>query len=121
MENNGINLEDENIKKISEIIKSIASKLEIKQKKNEEKEKQEKENEEIKEKNDINEVLDELNPDYKNELIYRYLDEMPEELVNLMKKYRKINFTKSMYTEYLENKNKNGPTDNPLDKMNIDN
>lgn len=121
LENNGINIEDENIKKISEIIKSIASKLEIKQKKNEEKEKQEeKENEEAKQKNDINEVLDELNPDYKNELIERYLDEMPEELVNLMKKYRKINFTKSMYTEYLENKNKNGPMDNPLDKMNID-
>ena len=33
LENNGINIEDENIKKISEIIKSIASKLEIKQKK----------------------------------------------------------------------------------------
>jgi hypothetical protein len=118
---NGINMENENIKKIGEIIKSISSKLEIKQKKNEEKEKQEKENEELKQKNDINEVLDELNPDYKNELIDRYLDEMPEELANLMKKYRKINFTKSMYTEYLENKNKNGPTDNPLDKMNIDN
>ena len=42
LENNGINLEDDHIKKISEIIKSIASKLEIKQKKNEEKEKQEK-------------------------------------------------------------------------------
>ena len=121
-ETNGINMENENIKKIAEIIKSISSKLEIKQKKNEEKEKQEKENEELKQKNDINEVLDELNPDYKNELIERYLDEMPEELVNLMKKYRKINFTKSMYTEYLENKNKNGPMDNPLDKMmNIDN
>ena len=118
---NGINMENENIKKIGEIIKSISSKLEIKQKKNEEKEKQEKENEELKQNNDINEVLDELNPDYKNELIDRYLDEMPEELANLMKKYRKINFTKSMYTEYLENKNKNGPTDNPLDKMNIDN
>ena len=118
---NGINMENENIKKIGEIIKSISSKLEIKQKKNEEKEKQEKEYEELKQKNDINEVLDELNPDYKNELIDRYLDEMPEELANLMKKYRKINFTKSMYTEYLENKNKNGPTDNPLDKMNIDN
>ena len=56
--------------------------------------------------NDINEVLDELNPDYKNELIYRYLDEMPEEIVALMKKYRNINFTKSMYMEYLD-KNKN--------------
>ena len=55
--------------------------------------------------NDINEVLDELNPDYKNELIYRYLDEMPEEIVALMKKYKNINFTKSMYMEYLD-KNK---------------
>jgi hypothetical protein len=119
LEHNGINLEDENIKKISEIIKSIASKLEIKQKKNEEKEKQEKENVEMKEKNDINEVLDELNPDYKNELIYRYLDEMPEELANLMKKYRKINFTKNMYMEYLENKNKAGNT--PIEKMNVEN
>lgn len=118
LENNGINLEDENIKKISEIIKSIASKLEIKQKKNEEKEKQEKENVELKEKNDINEVLDELNPDYKNELIYRYVDEMPEELVNLMKKYRKINFTKNMYLEYLENKNK---VVTPVEKMNVEN
>ena len=122
LENNGINIEDENIKKISEIIKSIASKLEIKQKKNEEKEKQEeKENEEVKQKSDINEVLDELNPDYKNELIYRYLDEMPEKLVDLMKKYRKINFTKSMYNDYLANKNKIVPMDTTLEKMNIDN
>ena len=121
LENNGINIEDENIKKISEIIKSIASKLEIKQKKNEEKEKQEeKENEEAKQKSDINEVLDELNPDYKNELIYRYLDEMPEKLVDLMKKYRKINFTKSMYNDYLANKNKIVPMDTTLEKMNID-
>ena len=122
LENNGINIEDEHIKKISEIIKSIASKLEIKQKKNEEKEKQEeKENEEAKQKSDINEVLDELNPDYKNELIYRYLDEMPEKLVDLMKKYRKINFTKSMYNDYLANKNKIVPMDTTLEKMNIDN
>ena len=122
LENNGINIEDENIKKISEIIKSIASKLEIKQKKNEEKEKQEeKENEKAKQKSDINEVLDELNPDYKNELIYRYLDEMPEKLVDLMKKYRKINFTKSMYNDYLANKNKIVPMDTTLEKMNIDN
>ena len=122
LENDGINIEDENIKKISEIIKSIASKLEIKQKKNEEKEKQEeKENEEAKQKSDINEVLDELNPDYKNELIYRYLDEMPEKLVDLMKKYRKINFTKSMYNDYLANKNKIVPMDTTLEKMNIDN
>ena len=121
MENNGINLEDENIKKISEIIKSVASKLEIKQKKNEEKEKQQKENVELKEKNVINEVLDELNPDYKNELINRYLDEMPEEIANLMKKYRKINFTKNMYVEYLENKNKNATANPQVEKMNIEN
>ena len=129
LENNGINLEDSNIKEISEIIKSISSKLEIKQKKNdaEKNEKQEKETEENKEQkgkkeneNDINQVLDELNPDYKNELIYRYLDEMPLELVNLMKKYRKINFTKDMYNQYLENKNKNPPMAQQ-DKMNIDN
>ena len=111
-------MENENIKKIGEIIKSISSKLEIKQKKNEEKEKQEeKENEEAKQKSDINEVLDELNPDYKNELIYRYLDEMPEKLVDLMKKYRKINFTKSMYNDYLANKNKVVPMDTTLEKM----
>ena len=55
--------------------------------------------------NDLNEVLDELNPDYKNELIYRYLDEMPEEIVNLMKKYKNINFTLNMYMEYID-KNK---------------
>ena len=121
LENNGLNLEDENIKKISEIIKSITSKLEIKQKKNEEKEKQQKENVELKEKNVINEVLEKLNPDYKNELIYRYLDEMPEELVNLMKKYRKINFTKNMYVEYLENKAKNATTTPQVEKMNIEN
>ena len=115
-EQNGINYEDENIKKIIEIIKTISSKLEIKQKKNEN-EKNDKTNEGTVDKqvnksakkeneNDINEVLDELNPDYKNELIYRYLDEMPEEIVALMKKYRNINFTKSMYMEYLD-KNKN--------------
>ena len=121
LDNNGINLEDENIKKISEIIKSVASKLEIKQKKNEEKEKQQKENVELKEKNVINEVLDELNPDYKNELINRYLDEMPEEIANLMKKYRKINFTKNMYVEYLENKNKNATANPQVEKMNIEN
>ena len=113
-DNNGINYEDENIQKIIEIIKSITSKLEIKPKKNEKStNKKNEENEEGKEvnkngkketDNDLNEVLDELNPDYKNELIYRYLDEMPEEIVNLMKKYKNINFTKNMYMEYIEKK-----------------
>ena len=122
-EKNGINYEDENIKKIIEIIKSISSKLEIKQKKNEN-EKNNKTNEsgEGKQVNkngkkdhdkDINEVLDELNPDFKNELIYRYLDEMPEEIVNLMKKYRNINFTKNMYMEYVDSaKNGNNAAEN---------
>ena len=108
LENNGINLEDENIKKISEIIKSIASKLEIKQKKNEneknESKPEDKDGAKTKSKNNnINDVLNELNPDYKNELIGRYLDEMPEEIVGLMKKYRNINFTKNMYLEYTKN------------------
>ena len=97
----------------------------MKKKKNKKKKKMKKqnkkENEEAKQKSDINEVLDELNPDYKNELIYRYLDEMPEKLVDLMKKYRKINFTKSMYNDYLANKNKIVPMDTTLEKMNIDN
>jgi hypothetical protein len=116
-EKNGINYEDENIKKIIEIIKSISSKLEIKQKKNETEKnnktndigegKQVNKNGKKEHDKDINEVLDELNPDFKNELIYRYLDEMPEEIVNLMKKYRNINFTKNMYMEYIDNK-KNG-------------
>ena len=122
-EKNGINYEDENIKKIIEIIKSISCKLEIKQKKNEN-EKNNKTNEagEGKQVNkngkkdhdkDINEVLDELNPDFKNELIYRYLDEMPEEIVNLMKKYRNINFTKNMYMEYVDSaKNGNNAAEN---------
>ena len=122
-EKNGINYEDENIKKIIEIIKGISSKLEIKQKKNEN-EKNNKTNEggdgkqvsksAKKEKDkDINEVLDELNPDFKNELIYRYLDEMPEEIVNLMKKYRNISFTKNMYMEYVDSvKNGTNGVDN---------
>lgn len=112
---NGINYEDENIKKIIEIIKTISSKLDIKPKtkKNEENEETEegkdvnkKEKKNKKYYNDINQVLDALNPDYKNELINRYLDEMPEELVNLMKRYKNINFTQNMYNEYID-KNKN--------------
>ena len=66
---NGINYEDENIKKIIEIIKTISSKLDIK-------------------------------PKTKKK------DEMPEELVNLMKRYKNINFTQNMYNEYID-KNKN--------------
>ena len=32
---------------------------------------------------------------------------MPEELVNLMKRYKNISFTQNMYNEYID-KNKNG-------------
>ena len=112
VEKNGINYEDENMKKIIEIIKNKSSKLEIKQKKNENEKnnktnevgdgKQANKNGKKENDKDINDVLDELNPDFKNELIYRYLDEMPEEIVNLMKKYRNINFTKNMYMEYVD-------------------
>ena len=112
LEKNGINYEDENMKKIIEIIKNKSSKLEIKQKKNENEKnnktnevgdgKQANKNGKKENDKDINDVLDELNPDFKNELIYRYLDEMPEEIVNLMKKYRNINFTKNMYMEYVD-------------------
>ena len=134
-DNNRINIENENIKKIIEIIKSISSKLEIKQKKNEKEKKENKKNEEVGEAKEskkkakkesdkvINDVLDELNPDYKNELIIRYLDEMPEEIVNLMKKYKNISFTKNMYMEFLE-KNKgitNGEeTENKNDEERMD-
>ena len=48
---------------------------------------------------DIKEVLNELNPDDKNDLIYRYYDEITQEIISLMKKYRNINFTKSIYME----------------------
>ena len=124
IDNNGINFENENIKKNIEIIKKISSKLEIKQKKNETEKGENKKNEEkedakeTKKKrkkeidNELNDVLDELNPDYKNELIYRYLDEMPEELVNLMKKYKNISFTKNMYMEYLNKNNMNAEEGN---------
>ena len=38
---------------------------------------------------------------------------MPEEIVNLMKKYRNINFTKNMYMEYVDSiKNGNNGVEN---------
>ena len=38
-------------------------------------------------------ILDELYPEFKEELIGKYIYEMPDEIVNLQKKYKKINFT----------------------------
>ena len=43
----------------------------------------------INNKYNINFILDELNPKFKQSLMDKYLDEMPEEIVNLMKKYKK--------------------------------
>ena len=117
------NINYDNIKDILEAIKSVSSKLEIKQKKNEtetnkitppnennetDKGASEKKTPATNSKNvnkSINDVLDELNPDFKSNLIDTYLDEMPEELVDVMKKYKRINFTKDMYKQYLDAKN----------------
>ena len=117
------NINYDNIKEILEAIKSVSSKLEIKQKKNEAETNKitpPNENNEVDKgvsekkipgtnsKNvnkSINDVLDELNPDFKSNLIDTYLDEMPEELVDVMKKYKRINFTKDMYKQYLDAKN----------------
>ena len=58
------------------------------------------------------------NPGYcKSDLIEKYLDEMPEEIVNLMKKYKKVNFTKDMYLKYV-NKQKQINHDNTLTSFN---
>lgn len=61
---------------------------------------------EINNKNSMNDILDELNPSFKEELMGKLLDEMPEELVDLMKKYKNVNFTNEMYLNYLDYKNK---------------
>ena len=42
---------------------------------------------------------------------------MPEEIVNLMKKYKNINFTKNMYMEYIEKKK--NITNNGEEKENL--
>lgn len=67
-------------------------------------------NVEIKEKNDIDNekiisyALDELNPYYKNDLMDEYYDEMPEELNDLLKKYKKVNINNEMYLNYIHSK-----------------
>ena len=54
---------------------------------------------EIKMKNgkNIEDILDELNPEIKENLIAKYIDEMPDDIINLQKKYKKISFTKEIY------------------------
>ena len=46
-------------------------------------------------------ILDELYPEFKEELIGKYIYEMPDEIVNLQKKYKKINFTNEIYKKYI--------------------
>ena len=60
---------------------------------------------EINNKNSINEILDEINPSFKEELMNKYIDEMPEEIVNLMKKYKSVNFNNEKYLNYINSKN----------------
>ena len=54
----------------------------------------------------INDVLDELNPKYRENLMDKYFDEMPEEIANLAKKYKNVSFNNEMYNSYLSYKNK---------------
>ena len=70
-------------------------------------------------KENINDILDELNPDYKEELMNQYIDEMPEEIVNLMKKYKNINFTNDMYLNYINYKN-NAKENENKEKKDVD-
>lgn len=56
----------------------------------------------MKEGKNIEDILDELNPEIKENLIAKYIDEMPDDIVNLQKKYKKINFTKEIYQNYLK-------------------
>lgn len=63
---------------------------------------------EINNKNSLNEILDEINPSYKEELINKYIDEMPEEIVELMKKYKNVNFNNEKYLNYINYKNSGG-------------
>jgi len=63
----------------------------------------------MKEGKNLDVILDELYPEFKEELIGKYIDEMPDEIVNLQKKYKKINFTNEIYKKYikdLDNKEK---------------
>jgi hypothetical protein len=59
----------------------------------------------MKEGKNIEDILDELNPEIKENLIAKYIDEMPDDIVNLQKKYKKINFTKEIYQNYLKDFN----------------
>lgn len=112
-ENKGINT-NENIKPEITKIKSVLSKLEIKQKE------AGKEGKNFKNKNVIIDVLEELNPNFKTDLIDKYLDEMPEELNDLMKKFNCVKFNNQMYKNYLKNKEKEKEMEKEKEKQNKD-
>ena len=59
----------------------------------------------MKEGKNIEDILDELNPEIKENLIAKYIDEMPDDIIILQKKYKKINFTKEIYQNYINNFN----------------
>ena len=59
----------------------------------------------MKEGKNLDQILDELYPEFKEELIGKYIDEMPDEIVNLQKKYKKINFNNEIYKKYKEEMN----------------
>ena len=78
---------DNNIINQNDLIKNLESEIKIKEGKN------------------LDEILDELFPEFKEELITKYIDEMPDEIVNLQKKYKKINFTNDIYKKYMNDYN----------------
>ena len=76
---------------------------------------------EINNKNSLNEILDEINPSYKEELINKYIDEMPEEIVELMKKYKNVNFNNEKYLNYINYKNGCGNENENIQEDNKEN
>ena len=68
-------------------------------------------NVQIRTKLNMNDILDDLNPKFRENLMDKYLDEMPEEIVNLTKKYKNISFNNEMYINYLNYKEKQKETD----------
>ena len=55
----------------------------------------------------MNDILDELNPKYRENLMDKYFDEMPEEIANLIKKYKNVKFNNEMYEKYIKSKENN--------------
>ena len=50
----------------------------------------------------MNDILDELNPKFRENLMDKYLDEMPEEIAELAKKYKNVKFNNEMYEKYMK-------------------